>query len=97
VYKQDFGFGLPVVARSHQQFLRPGCVLLVVRASRKESLALARLSPSEGRQRAVRPTEQDGITLGFYCHVLPNMQADAAALVDGALQSRLNKPETKRQ
>jgi hypothetical protein len=26
-----------------------------------------------------------GITLDLYSHVLPNMQADAAAIVDGAL------------
>jgi integrase len=37
-----------------------------------------------------------GITLDLYSHVLPNMQADAAALVDGALRAALNKPETKR-
>jgi integrase len=32
-----------------------------------------------------------GITLDLYSHVLPNMQADAAAVVDGALQAALNK------
>jgi integrase len=37
-----------------------------------------------------------GITLDLYSHVLPNMQADAAALVDNALRAALNKPETKR-
>jgi integrase len=36
-----------------------------------------------------------GITLDLYSHVLPNMQADAAALVDGALRAVLNKRETK--
>jgi integrase len=35
-----------------------------------------------------------GITLDLYSHVLPNMQADAAALVDGALRAALNKRET---
>jgi site-specific recombinase XerC len=33
-----------------------------------------------------------GITLDTYSHVLPNMQADAAAVVDGALRAVLNKP-----
>jgi integrase len=32
-----------------------------------------------------------GITLDLYSHVLPNMQADAAAIVDGALTAALNK------
>jgi hypothetical protein len=32
-----------------------------------------------------------GITLDLYSHVLPNMQADAAAVVDGALRAVLNK------
>jgi integrase len=32
-----------------------------------------------------------GITLDLYCHVLPNMQADAAAVVDDALRAALNK------
>jgi hypothetical protein len=36
-----------------------------------------------------------GITLDLYSHVLPNMQADAAAVVDGALRAALNKRETK--
>ena len=36
-----------------------------------------------------------GITLDLYSHVLPNMQADAAALVDGALRAVLNKREVK--
>ena len=32
-----------------------------------------------------------GITLDLYSHVLPNMQADAAAIVDGALREVLNR------
>ena len=32
-----------------------------------------------------------GITLDLYSHVLPNMQADAAAIVDGALRAALKK------
>jgi integrase len=36
-----------------------------------------------------------GITLDLYSHVLPNMQADAAAIVDDALRAALNKRETK--
>jgi integrase len=36
-----------------------------------------------------------GITLDLYSHVLPNMQADAAAVVDDALRAALNKRETK--
>ena len=36
-----------------------------------------------------------GITLDLYSHVLPNMQADAAAIVDDALRAALNKGETK--
>ena len=36
-----------------------------------------------------------GITLDLYSHVLPNMQADAAAVVDGALRAVLNKRGTK--
>ena len=36
-----------------------------------------------------------GITLDLYSHVLPNMQADAAAIVDGALRAAANKGETK--
>jgi integrase len=36
-----------------------------------------------------------GITLDLYSHVLPNMQSDAAAIVDGALRAALNKRETK--
>ena len=32
-----------------------------------------------------------GITLDLYSHVLPNMQADAAAIVDVALTAALNK------
>jgi Phage integrase family len=37
-----------------------------------------------------------GITLDLYSHVLPNMQADAAAIVDGALRAALNKKGNKR-
>jgi integrase len=36
-----------------------------------------------------------GITLDLYSHVLPNMQEDAVAKVDVALQAALNKRETK--
>jgi len=36
-----------------------------------------------------------GITLDLYSHVLPNMQADAAALVDEALRAVINKREGK--
>jgi integrase len=36
-----------------------------------------------------------GITLDLYSHVLPNMQADAAAIVDDALRAALNKRGTK--
>jgi integrase len=36
-----------------------------------------------------------GITLDLYSHVLPNLQADAAAIVDGALRAAVNKGETK--
>jgi integrase len=36
-----------------------------------------------------------GITLDLYSHVLPNMQADAAALVDDALRAVLNKRQSK--
>lgn len=32
-----------------------------------------------------------GITLDLYSHVLPGMQEDAAALLDGALQNALRK------
>ena len=35
------------------------------------------------------------ITLDLYSHVLPNMQADAAAVVDGALQAVLNRRRGK--
>jgi integrase len=36
-----------------------------------------------------------GITLDLYSHVLPNMQADAAAIVDDALRAALNKTGPK--
>jgi integrase len=36
-----------------------------------------------------------GITLDLYSHVLPNMQADAAASVDEALKAALNKRGAK--
>ena len=36
-----------------------------------------------------------GITLDLYSHVLPNMQADAAAIVDDALKAVLNKRQSK--
>jgi len=36
-----------------------------------------------------------GITLDLYSHVLPNMQADAAAIVDDALRAVLNKRRTQ--
>ena len=36
-----------------------------------------------------------GITLDLYSHVLPNMQADAAAVVDGAPRAVLEKRGTK--
>jgi integrase len=36
-----------------------------------------------------------GITLDLYSHVLPNMQADAAAIVDAALTAALKKRRTK--
>jgi hypothetical protein len=36
-----------------------------------------------------------GMTLDLYSHVLPNMQEDAVAKVDVALQAALNKRETK--
>jgi integrase len=36
-----------------------------------------------------------GITLDLYSHVLPNMQADAAAIVDDALRAVLNKRQKR--
>ena len=36
-----------------------------------------------------------GLTLDTYSHVLPNMQADAAALVDDALQAALQSRSKK--
>jgi len=36
-----------------------------------------------------------GITLDLYSHVLPHMQSDAAAIVDGALRAAINRRETK--
>ena len=36
-----------------------------------------------------------GITLDLYSHVLPNMQADAAAIVDGALKAAMRKRAEK--
>jgi integrase len=36
-----------------------------------------------------------GITLDLYSHVLPNMQADAVALVDAQLRAALNKTGPK--
>jgi integrase len=36
-----------------------------------------------------------GITLDLYSHVLPNMQADAVALVDGALKAAIQKRSDK--
>jgi integrase len=36
-----------------------------------------------------------GITLDLYSHVLPGMQADAAALVDDALKAALSKRKPK--
>jgi hypothetical protein len=36
-----------------------------------------------------------GITLDLYSHVLPNMQADAAAIVDGALRAVLDRRGAK--
>src|SRR6516164_1392022 len=52
------------------------------------------------RDAHARPSERlghskIGITLDLYSHVLPNMQADAAAVVDDALRAALNKRETK--
>jgi len=35
------------------------------------------------------------LALDLYSHVLPNMQADAAALVDDALRAVLNKRQSK--
>ena len=46
--------------------------------------------PSEGRQRAAWPSKV-GITLDLYSHVLPGMQAEAAASVDDAMQRALQK------
>jgi hypothetical protein len=36
-----------------------------------------------------------GITLDLYSHVLPNMQTDAAALVDEALKTAVKKRSAK--
>jgi integrase len=36
------------------------------------------------------------ITLDTYSHVMPNMQADAAATIDAAFQAALNKREQNR-
>jgi integrase len=36
-----------------------------------------------------------GITLDLYSHVLPNMQTDAAAIVDDALQAAVQKRAAK--
>ena len=35
------------------------------------------------------------ITMDTYSHAMPNMQADAAARIDAAMQTALNKPKTK--
>ena len=37
-----------------------------------------------------------GITLDTYSHVMPNMQADAAATVDAAFQAAMDKRGSKR-
>jgi integrase len=37
-----------------------------------------------------------GITLDTYSHVLPNLQADAAATVDAAFRAALDKAGSKR-
>ncbi len=36
-----------------------------------------------------------GIAVDLYSHVLPNVQADAAAIVDGALRAVLNRRREK--
>jgi hypothetical protein len=36
-----------------------------------------------------------GITLDLYGHVLPNMQTDAASIVDDALRAALQKRSTR--
>ena len=64
-----------------------------------DSTIYATLTPRTRSRRAFTPkvaSERLGhskvaITLDFYSHVLPNMQADAAAIVDGALMTALNK------
>ena len=35
------------------------------------------------------------ITMDTYSHAMPNMQADAVARIDAAMQAALNKPKTK--
>jgi hypothetical protein len=48
------------------------------------------------RNRALRRIRfHDLVTLDLYSHVLPNMQADAAAIVDDALRAVLNKRGAK--
>ena len=37
-----------------------------------------------------------GITLDTYSHVMPNMQADAAATIDATFQAALDKRGSKR-
>jgi integrase len=51
---------------------------------------LASRRASQDRQRAPRHSSV-GITLDLYSHVTRGMQADAAALVDAALQAAISK------
>jgi hypothetical protein len=56
-------------------------------------LPLTAVHPKVASERL--PHSKVGIALDLYGHVLPNMQAGAAAIVDEALRAVLNKRQNK--
>jgi hypothetical protein len=73
--------------RKENRRLKPAS--LFARRHRRD-LQYAVRGRSEDRQRRLGHSKV-GITLDFYSHVLPNMEADAVAQVDDALRAAINK------
>jgi integrase len=99
VYAKEDGtqYWPTVVSRSFKRFMQdhqlPQIRLHDLRHSHATHLLAAGVHPKIAQERLGHSSI--AITMDTYSHAMPNMQADAAARIDAAMQTALNKPKTK--
>lgn len=85
------------LTRSFKTFMRehqlPEIRLHDLRHSHATHLLAAGVHPKIAQERLGHSSI--AITMDTYSHAMPNMQADAVARIDAAMQAALNKPKTK--